>query len=612
MATAAVQQPVHVAEPSVGSSTSNPVPQEEPSFDASDILKKYEEERDKRINLRPEGLDQYKHFNTIFSKDLSDPYTPRVEREPMVIETDFLVIGGGFAGLLLGARLMEAGITNMRIIDKAESYCYMPLLEETRYIPTEKYAKGPEILEHAQRIARQFGLYEKALFHTAVSKMTWDESSSRWLVETDRGDVIRPRFLSTASGPFNLPKLPGIPGIETFKGHSFHTSRWDYDYTGGSAYGKLDKLKGKKIGIIGTGASAIQVVPQLGQAAGELYVFQRTPSSISRRDNKPTDPEWAAEMLKTPGWQGRRQDNFQKVAGGSPEGEDLVNDGWTWTARFLRARGIKSDQQAALPENMRLRELADHAHMESLRARCDEVVKDPKTANDLKPWFRAFCKRPCFHDDYLDTFNRPNVHLVHTDGRGVDSIDETGIIANGQHYDLDCIIYSTGYEYGTAYTRRSNFSITGRNGLTIDEKWSEGEFTFHGMFINQFPNMFLISYLQVGTSTNGIHTIIRQTKHVASIVKTFKERRIKTFECTKEAEEEWTDGIVQGQTGLGAFLKCTPGYYTKEGTLTESIKSKRGGPYMGGSLAFCKLLEAWRDEGSMKGLECVEDAEAWK
>lgn len=279
----------------------------------------------------------------------------------------------------------------------------MPLLEETGYIPTEKYAKAPELQEHARRIGRHFGLYEKAIFHTEANKITWSESSSRWLIETDRGDTIRARFFATASGPLNMPKLPGVPGIETFKGHSFHTSRWDYEYTGGSIRGNLDNMKGKKIGIIGTGATAIQAVPHLGQGAGQLYVFQRTPSSVSRRDNKATDPKWAEEMLKTPGWQNYRQENFLRVMGGSQEEEDLVGDGWTSFTRFMKERGIKGDRKTFWTEHAQLMETADHMNMERIRARCDDVVKDPKTANDLKPWYRQFCKRPCFHDEYLDT-----------------------------------------------------------------------------------------------------------------------------------------------------------------------------------------------------------------
>lgn len=279
----------------------------------------------------------------------------------------------------------------------------MPLLEETGYIPTEKYTKAPELQEHSQRIGRHFGLYEKAIFHTEVNKITWDETSSRWLIQTDRGDTIRARFFATASGPLNMPKLPGVPGIDKFNGHSFHTSRWDYDYTGGNIRGNLDNIKGKKIGIIGTGATAIQAVPHLGQGAGELYVFQRTPSSVSRRDNKPTDPEWAAGMLRTPGWQEYRQQNFLKVMSGSQEDEDLVSDGWTSFTRFMKARGIKADRKSFWTEHADLLETADHMNMERIRARCDDVVKDPKTASGLKPWYRQFCKRPCFHDEYLDT-----------------------------------------------------------------------------------------------------------------------------------------------------------------------------------------------------------------
>lgn len=269
-------------------------------------------------------------------------------------------------------------------------------------MPTEKYAKAPELLEHSRRIGRHFGLYEKAVFHTEANEITWNEESSRWFIKTDRGDILRPRFFATASGPLNMPKLPGVPGIETYKGHSFHTSRWDYDYTGGDLYGNLDKIKDKRIGIIGTGATAIQAVPHIGKGAGELYVFQRTPSSVARRNNKPTDPAWA-ESLK-PGWQEHRQENFLRVMGGAQDEEDLVNDGWTSFSRWIKEQGISIKHRKEMwTEHAKLLEMADFQNMERIRARCDEVVTDKQTASDLKPWYRQFCKRPCFHDEYLDT-----------------------------------------------------------------------------------------------------------------------------------------------------------------------------------------------------------------
>jgi cyclohexanone monooxygenase len=483
----------------------------------------------------------------------------------------------------------------------------MPMLEETGFIPTEKYAKAPELLGHARRIGEKFDLYPRAMFHTEVNTMTWDETTARWICETDRGDKIRARFAASASGPLNMPKLPGVEGVEKFKGHSFHTSRWDYGYTGGTLHGKLDKLGDKRVGFIGTGATAIQAVPHLGEGVqkgetGRLYVFQRTPSSVSRRNNQPTDPEWAKSLQ--PGWHEKRQENFLRVLFGSQE-EDLVSDGWTTFARWMKERGLKRGPNF-LKEFGALLEFADMQNMERIRARCDEVVKDADTAAALKPWYRQFCKRPCFHDEYLDTYNLPNVSLVDTDGQGIERITEKGIVAGGKEYELDCIVYGTGFEVGTSYQRRSNCQVVGRNGLTLSEKWSEGPTTMHGFFVREFPNYFVVSTLHSGFAANFVHMLGRQAKHIAWIIKTCKERDIKTIETTVKAEDEWTDQIVNGagtRRNIEVQKACTPGYYNFEGQISESLRAKRSGSYAAGPLAFCTLLADWRDKGDFEGLE---------
>ncbi|MGY4289919.1 cation diffusion facilitator CzcD-associated flavoprotein CzcO [Bradyrhizobium sp. LM2.7] len=282
-------------------------------------------------------------------------------------------------------------------------------------MPVRKYARAPEIYEHSRRIGRHFGLYDRALFQTVISRMEWQESEGRWLVETDRGDRIRARFVVLAGGPLSRPKLPGIPGIESFKGHSFHTSRWDYAYTGGNAGGGLAGLADKRVGIIGTGATAVQCVPHLGRSSKELYVFQRTPSAIGVRDDRPTDQSWAQNLK--PGWQRERMDNFTAVISGEPFEQDLVQDGWTGLlGEILLAPRRQPQPLTSMDEALKVIEQADYRKMEEIRARVDAIVKDETTASALKPWYKAFCKRPCFHDEYLDTFNRANVHLVDTQG----------------------------------------------------------------------------------------------------------------------------------------------------------------------------------------------------
>lgn len=583
-------------------------------FDPADLKARYRAERDKR--LRQDGNEQYVEIAGQYAHYLDDPYIARVERAPMFDDVEVVVVGGGFGGLLAGARLKQAGIEDVRIIEKGgdfggtwywnrypgaacdiESYIYLPLLEEVGYMPVEKYTRAPEILKHSRAIGETFGLYKGAIFQTEVTEIRWDDSAARWTIRTNRGDALKARFVVLASGPLHRPKLPGIPGVETFRGHSFHTSRWDYAYTGGDSNGRLTNLKDKVVGIIGTGATAVQCVPHLGAGAKQLYVFQRTPSSIDVRHNKPTDPEWVRSL--TPGWQKRRMDNFNILVSGGYQEEDLVSDGWTDIIRnilILAGRGAKTPQEA-----MELAQLADFKKMESIRARVDSVVGDKATADALKPWYNQFCKRPCFHDEYLATFNRPNVELVDTNGKGVERINETSVFANGREYKVDCLIYATGFEVGTTYSRRANMELHGRGGLTLTEKWKHGAATLHGMHVHGFPNAFIIGNTQSGFTANFPHMIDEQSRHMAYIISQAAERQASIVEATPEAEAAWVDEIVNKAIIRQKFFEeCTPGYYNNEGQ--PSSVAVRNGSYGAGPIAFVKILEAWREDGGLKGL----------
>jgi cyclohexanone monooxygenase len=585
-------------------------------FDPDALRDKYRFERDKR--LRADGNEQYVEVAGQFAHYLDDPYVERIERGPLFDTVDVAVIGGGFGGLLAGARLREAGVESLRMIEKGgdfggtwywnrypgaacdvESYIYLPLLEEVGYLPKEKYSKAPEILEHSRAIGRHFDLYRDALFQTEVTELRWDDTDSCWVIGTNRGDAMRARFVVMANGPLHRPKLPGIPGIESYQGHTFHTSRWDYAYTGGSSEGGLVNLADKRIGIIGTGATAVQCVPHLGEHAKELFVFQRTPSSIDVRDNRPTDPEWAASL--EPGWQRRRMENFNNLVSGVYEPEDLVNDGWTDIIGKLLIMMRRGAITAGTDPGEAV-ELADFEKMESIRSRVETIVNDPNTAEALKPYYRQFCKRPCFHDEYLATFNRANVTLVDTDGRGVDRITERGIVANGVEYELDCIIYATGFEVGTDYTRRSGYELSGRDGVTLTEKWADGASTLHGMHSRGFPNCFIFSNVQSGFTVNFPHMIDEQARHCAYILAHAFAHGVRVVEASEEAEQAWVDEIVRLAMNNQRFLEaCTPGYYNNEGRPGE--RSVRNGSYGAGAIAFVKVLEQWRAEGSLAGLE---------
>ena len=586
-------------------------------FDPDQLRDRYRAERDKR--LRSDGNEQYQMIAGDFAHYLDDPYVAPIDREPLFDEVQVAIIGGGFGGLLAGARLREAGIDDLRVIEKGgdfggtwywnrypgaacdvESYIYLPLLEEVGYIPKEKYSKAPEILAHSQAIGRHFDLYRNSCFQTEVTEVRWDDSIRRWVISTNRGDKMRARFVVMANGPLHRPKLPGIPGVETFKGHSFHTSRWDYAYTGGSSEGGLVGLKGKRIGIIGTGATAVQCVPHLGEYADQLYVFQRTPSSIDVRNNRPTDPSWA-QSLK-PGWQQERMDNFNALVSGGFAAEDLVNDGWTDIIGNLLIRLRKEASPDLSPDGLaRNLELADFEKMNQIRARVDSVITDPRVAEALKPWYRQFCKRPCFHDEYLQTFNRPNVSLIDTDGKGVDRITERGVVANGVEYEIDCLIYATGFEVGTEYTRRAGYEIHGRDGVSLTQKWSDGARTLHGFHTVGFPNCFIISNIQSGFTVNFPHMLNEQSKHIAYVLRQAQDMGATLVEATHAAEDAWVRTIVDLSQNNVKFLEaCTPGYYNNEGK--PAARSLQNGSFGAGPVAFVKVLEQWRATGEMAGL----------
>jgi len=589
-------------------------------IDKKALLAKYIAERDKR--LRADGNAQYLELKGRLAHYLDDPYTPRVEREPKTDHVTFAFVGGGFAGLVTAARLVEAGVTDVRIVEKGggfggtwywnrypgaqcdtASMVYMPMLEETGHRPTEKYAHGPEILSQCERIGRQYGLYDNALFHTVVEDVTWDEAGARWVISTDRGDKFTASFIGIGTGPLHVPKLPGIPGIETFKGHSFHTSRWDYDYTGGDRFGaRMDKLADKRVAIIGTGATAVQAVPHLARAAKELFVVQRTPSSVDVRDNKPIDPDWFAEIA-TPGWQQRWLENFTANQAGGGADEDLVMDGWTDLSRRIRAKISQLPREEMTLEKMLAAyEDSDFEKMEEIRRRAETLVDDPETAENLKAWYRQLCKRPCFHDAYLQAFNTPGTHLVHTDGKGVERITENGFVVDRKEYEVDCIIYASGFEVGTEYKRRAGFEVTGRGGLTLSQAWGEGMRSLHGIHVRGFPNAFFVQPTQGANLISNVpHNLTESGKTIALIIRHAQDVGAKEVEVTQEAQDAWVELLLTGPGRMLGSPDCTPGYYNNEGQ-DPGPGAKYYVGYPAGAMAYFKYLDGWRATGAFEGL----------
>jgi cyclohexanone monooxygenase len=589
------------------------------AYDAEALREKYLAERDKR--LRRDGHEQYFDASGELADFVADPYVePDFTRDAVRQHVEVLVVGGGMGGLQSAAELARRGIDDFLIVEQAgdfggtwywnrypgvrcdiESYIYMPLLEEVGTVPSERYSTGAEIFAHCQAIGRHFGLYDRALFQTRVERMTWDAAADRWIVETNRGDRIAARFVTVSQGPLSKVKLPGIPGIRDFKGRMFHSARWDYDYTGGDASGGLDKLVDKRVGVIGTGATAVQIVPRVAEYAGHLHVFQRTPSSIDVRANRPTDTQWL--NAQSEGWQRRRMNNFLGIVSGKPVPEVLVDD--RWGDLFLRfgelMRGAQTAGQPLDPHA--LMQQSDFEKMEEIRARVAAEIEDPDLAERLKPWYNFLCKRPLFSDEFLPAFNRPNVTLVDTDGRGVERITETGIVANGEEYPLDLIILATGFDVGAPPHKVGGYEVTGRDGVTLAERWDAPLRTLHGTQLSGFPNFHIVGGTAQGTTAfNFTHTLRIQAEHAAEIISHCRRTDIAALEPTAEAEERWHELLEAKHVDHEHFYEdCTPGFLNNEGKFRD-MPTFVGATYGGGPLEYEELLARWRAEAMSRDL----------
>ncbi|MCM8731604.1 flavin-containing monooxygenase [Hephaestia sp. GCM10023244] len=567
-------------------------------IDLDALSRKYAEERAKR--LRVDANNQYQSLTGKFAAFDTDPNAlPDFDREPVTRTVDALIIGGGFGGLLAAVQLAKRGITDIVIVEKGadfggtwywnrypgircdvDAYIYLPLLEETGFVPSEKYARGAEIHQQCRLLAEKYELYARALFQSLVRTLVWNHERQRWLGTTNRGDLIEARFVISATGLYSSPKLPGIPDIENFEGPSFHTSRWDYGVTGGDATGGLIGLRGKRVGIIGTGSTGIQCVPAVAEYADHLYLFQRTPCSVDIRGNRPTDIEWFRSQ--PPGWQRQRMMNFTLWTSGVLQEEDMVNDSMTDLFRKADAGETKALDAEA-------KQRAEILKMEIVRKRIDAIVRDPVTAEALKPYYHYFCKRPGFSDDYLDVFNRANVTLVDTAGKGVERVTASGLVADGVEYPLDCIVYATGFDFMTSYTRETGISVTGRDGWSLDSAWANGTRTLFGMQAHGFPNFFMLSVVQAGISLNYLHTADTQAIYIADLVAHCMEAGMGAVEPTREAEDRWVSQCRELSAARREFhATCTPGYLNFEGAAAE--RADLNAPYGGGPVDYFEQL----------------------
>jgi cation diffusion facilitator CzcD-associated flavoprotein CzcO len=592
-------------------------------IDIAALREKYLHERDKRMNSA--GGTQYVQPKDDFADNYAhDPHMDVEPRDALSEDLDVAVLGAGWGGILAAYHLTNAGVSNFRNIDHAgdfggvwywnrypgiqcdnDAYCYLPLLEETGFIPSQKFSNGAEIQGYCRQIAETFDFAEKALFHTLVTSVDWDERIQRWRIGTNRGDDIRARHVIMAAGVLNMPKLPGISGIDSFKGKMFHTARWDYAYTGGGyADPTLDGLKDKRVAIIGTGATSIQAVPHLAKYAKELYVVQRTPSSVDERPNPKTDPEWVKSL--EPGWQKQRRDNFHRYAMEVPQpGEpDLICDIWTEINRNLAAKlAADANPDVTMEQFMATREVIDYQVMERLRRRVAEIVEDPQTAEALKPYYRAMCKRPLSSDDYYPVFNQPNVNLVDvSETKGVEAITEKGFVANGVEHEVDCLIFASGFEVSSDLERRWGIeSFVGRDGQSIYDHWRQGPKTLHGLMTHGFPNQYYIGYIQGALNASVTEQFGEQGRHAAWIIAEALKQGVAVVEPTKEAQDGYVQHFADIEVDMSAFQReCTPSYFNNEGQVKAPWSLFRA--YGHGWAAFQKVLSDWKSSGEMEGM----------
>lgn len=583
----------------------------EPAIDEAALRTKYRQERDKR--LRADGLGQYVYLDED-SGHLSDPFAgPPEPREPRVIDTDVAILGGGMSCIMSAARLLRAGVEDFVIVEKAadfggtwywnrypgvrcdvEAYIYLPFLEELGYMPSERYTRGHEIWQYQKAAAAHFDLYRRALLQTRVVDAQWHEQDKRWIVRTDRGDLLRARFVLAGLGQsLHRPKLPGVPGIDSFRGKTFHTSRWDYAYTGGGPDGGLAGLRDKRVALIGTGATGVQVMPMLAQDAGHLYVVQRTPTIVDERNNASTDAAWYASLGRD--WQASRVRNFDAILSGLIPDDHVVGDQWSqlWGhPAWAPGETPSPEQRAARARDYDLRQV------ERIRRRIDATVADPATAAALKPWYGARCKRPTFNDYYYPSFNRPNVSLLDTDGRGPDRITEDAIVVQGRSYAIDCIVYATGFDAYVSPSRAAGFDFVGRLHASLAAKWEHGAVTVHGMYSHGFPNLFIVGGGRQGVTTvNAPLTIGTQATHASEIIARLMREGRSAFEVTEAAEHRWADTLAaHSKADMAAIRECTPSVWNSEGD-ASAAKPLLAAGYGGGILRFIDLLQAWREQG---------------
>ncbi len=517
----------------------------------------------------------------------------------MATDFDAVIIGAGFGGMYMLHRLRQKGF-NARVFEAGKgvggtwywnrypgarcdvesvqySYQFSPELEQ-EWEWSERYATQPEILRYANHVADRFDLRRDIRFETRVTQAAFDESDNIWLVETDKGDRVRARFVITAMGCLSSPNTPKIPGLEDFEGPTYHTGNWPHEGV---------DFTGKTVGVIGTGSSAIQSIPIIAAQAKHLTVFQRTANYTVPAHNKPLDPAYVAKVKAS-------YPEMRKRAKTLPASIDLT---------INRASAIETPEEErrhqfeerwaygglgfmASFSDLLLNDDSNKAAADFVRSKIREVVKDPEVAEILSPTNIIGCKRLCVDTGYWATFNRPNVTLVDISDEPIERITPTGLRVKGRDYTFDSLVLATGFDAMTGALLKVDFR--GRGGKSLKERWSEGPKSYLGLAVVGFPNLFTITGPgSPSVLTNMLPSIEQHVDFIADCLDAMRAQGKSVIEAQDAAQEAWVGHV--GEVADHTLRSTCSSWYVGANI---PGKPRVFMPYIGGFPAYIERCEA--------------------
>jgi len=469
---------------------------------------------------------------------------------------DVVVVGAGFSGLYLLHRLRGLGLSTVvfeagtdvggtwywnrypgaRVDVESLSYSYSfdPDLEQ-EFDWRERYPTQPEILRYLNHVADRFDLRKDIVFRTRVSAAQYDEDARTWTVRTEHGDAVTTRFLVMASGCLSAAKLPEIPGLDSFRGPSYHTAHWPHEGV---------DFTGLRVGLVGTGSSGVQAIPVIAEQAAELTVFQRTPAYCLPARNRPLRPDEISEMRAN--YRAYRQAQKESPFGvpvPPPTTSALQVSDQEREAAF-EAAWEKGSLVALMNTftDLSVDQAANDTAKAFVHRKIREIVDDPRTAADLCPDYPIGSKRPCLDTGYYETYNRPNVHLVNLQREPLVEVTDKGVRTAAGEYEFDAMVYATGFDAMTGAL--TNVDIRGRDGVPLREAWAAGPRTYLGIGSAGFPNLFMITGPgSPSVLSNVVVSIEQHVDWVADAIEHLRAQGFTTIEATPQAQDEWVDHV---------------------------------------------------------------------